>query len=67
MPPHLTVFSWALKMILKFDEDEDEDDDGDGDGDDADTDDDEDGLVPRQQRSLESGRRQTFPFLSYLL
>ena len=48
-------------MILKFDEDEDDD----GDGDDAD--DDEDGLVPRQQRSLGSGRRQTFPFLSYLL
>ena len=57
MPPHLTVFSWALKMILKFCEDED--DDGDSD--------DEDGLIPRQQRSLESGRRQTFPFLSYLL
>ena len=50
-------------MILKFDEDEDEEDDGDG----GDADDDEDGLVPRQQRSLESGRRQTFPFLSYLL
>ena len=46
------------------DEDEDEDDDSDGD---ADADDDEDGLVPRQQCSLESGRRQTFPFLSYLL
>ena len=48
-------------MILKFDEDEDDDSDGDGD------DEEEDGLVPRQQRSLESGRRQTFPFLSYLL
>ena len=31
MPTHLTVFSWALKMILKFDEDEDEDDGSDGD------------------------------------
>ena len=31
-----------------------------GDGDDAD--DDEDGLVPRQQRSLESGRRANFSF-----
>ena len=49
------------------DEDEDEDDDSDGDGDADDGDDDEDGLVPRQQCSLESGRRQTFPFLSYLL
>ena len=49
-------------MILKFDEDEDDDGDGDCYGDD-----DDDGLVPRQQRSLESGRRQTFPFLSYLL
>ena len=46
------------------DEDEDEDDDSDGD---TDADDGEDGLVPRQQCSLESGRRQTFPFLSYLL
>ena len=63
MPPHLTVFSWALKMILKFDDDEDEDDGSDGDGNDADKDDDdEDGLVPRQQRSLESGQRANFSF-----
>ena len=63
MPPHLAVFSWALKMILKFDDDEDEDDGSDGDGNDADKDDDdEDGLVPRQQRSLESGQRANFSF-----
>ena len=60
-------------MILKYDEDEDDDGDGDdagaddGEDDGGDGDDDEDGLVPRQQRSLESGRRQTFPFPSYLL
>ena len=50
-----------------MDGDEDEDDDSDGDGDANDADDEEDGLVLRQQCSLENGRRQTFPSLSYLL
>ena len=44
-------------MILKFDEDEDDDGDSDCYGDD-----DDDGLVPRQQRSLESGRGANFSF-----